>query len=135
MRLQADLGRNRYTTLLAGKDLSKIVYFFGGKDRAVGRLTNAEVQFLTGRNDVIVTPESSATITIPNKTDSVTVTFPAVPASGTDPAIPARTQPFTINALNGVAGHAKVWYSMEDGHSLDSLLDTIKRELNASFGP
>ena len=43
MRLQADLGRNRYTTLLADKDLSKIVYFFGGKDRAVGRLTDAEI--------------------------------------------------------------------------------------------
>lgn len=122
MRLQADLGRNRYTSLLANKDLSKIVYFFGGKDRAVGRLTDAEVSFLTGRT-VAVTASPATT---PDQTRSVSVTFPD------NPGMP---ETFTINALNGAAGHAKVWYSIEDGHGLDSLLGTIKQELNASFGP
>ena len=143
MRLQADLGRNRYTSLLANKDLSKIVYFFGGKDRAVGRLTNAEVQFLTGRNGVIVTPDASATPpttrTTPDQTQNVNVVIPAVPAdpsaSPPTPAIPEQTITHTIRALNGIAGHAKVWYSIEDGHGLDSLLDKIKEELKASFGP
>ena len=139
MRLQADLGRNRYTKLLANKDLSKIVYFFGGKDTAVGRLTNAEVAFLTGRNDVIVTPEPSATPpttrTTPDQTENVNVVIPAVPASGSDSAIPEQTIPHTIRALNGIAGHAKIWYSIEDGHGLDSLLDKMKEELKASFGP
>ena len=143
MRLQADLGRNRYTTLLANKDLSKIVYFFGGKDTAVGRLTNAEVAFLTGRNDVIVTPDPSATPpttrTTPDQTENVNVNIPEVPAdpsaSPPTPVIPAQTISHTIRALNGIAGHAKVWYSIEDGHGLDSLLDKIKQELNASFGP
>ena len=131
MRLQADLGRNRYTTLLAGKNLSKIVYFFGGKDRAVGRLTDAEISFLTGRT-VAVTASSPTT---PDKTEDVTVNIPRVPASGSNPAIPARTEPHTIRALHGAAGHAKVWYSIEDGHSLGSLLDKMKEELNASFRP
>ena len=125
MRLQADLGRNRYTTLLADKDLSKIVYFFGGKDRAVGRLTDAEVQFLTGRTVVV----TASPPTKPDRTETVTVTFPATSDS------PSTTETFTINALNGAAGHAKVWYSIEDGHGLDSLLDKMKAELNASFGP
>ena len=127
MRLQADLGRNRYTSLLANKDLSKIVYFFGGKDKAVGRLTDAEVSFLTGRN-VAVTASPPTT---PDQTGSVN--FPGVPADPPTSAIPPKT--FTINALNGAAGHAKVWYSIKDGHSLDSLLGTIKQELNDSFGP
>ena len=165
MRLQADLGRNQYTNLLANKDLSKIVYFFGGKDTAVGRLTNAEVAFLTGRNDVIVTPEPSATSpttsttlkglqftesknrsatspttsTTPDQTENVSVFFPGVPADpSTTPPTPAildETRNYTINALHGIAGHAKVWYSINDGHSLDSLLDKMKQELNASFGP
>lgn len=125
MRLQADLGRNRYTTLLAGKDLSKIVYFFGGKDGAVGRLTDAEISFLTGRT-VAVTASPPTT---PDKTESVSVFFPA------DPPTPAETKTYTINALHGAAGHAKVWYSIEDGHGLDSLLDKMKEELNASFAP
>ena len=125
MRLQADLGRNRYTTLLQGKDLSKIVYFFGGKDRAVGRLTDAEISFLTGRTVAV----TASPRTPPDQTASVTVTFPATSDS------PSTTETFTINALNGVAGHAKVWYSIDDGHNVDSLLGTIRQELNASFGP
>ena len=129
MRLQADLGRNRYTTLLAGKDLSKIVYFFGGRDKAVGRLTDAEISFLTGRNVAV----TASPATPPDQTDSVTVNIPGDP-DATTPTLP-RTEPHTIRALNGAAGHAKVWYSIEDGHSLESLLGTIKQELNASFGP
>ena len=131
MRLQADLGQNRYTNLLVNKDLSKIVYFFGGKDRAVGRLTDAEISFLTGRT-VAVTASPPTT---PDQTENVTVVIPAVPASGSDPAVPEQTIPHTIRALNGIAGHAKVWYSIEDGHGLDSLLDKMKQELNASFRP
>ena len=49
MMLQANIAGNRYTELLKGRDLSKITYYFGGKDKNVGRLSNAEVQFLTGR--------------------------------------------------------------------------------------
>lgn len=135
MRLQADLGQNRYTTLLADKDLSKIVYFFGGKDSAVGRLTDAEISFLTGRT-VAVTASPRTT---PDQTASVSVFFPGTPAdpsaSPPTPEIPARTKTFTINALHGIAGHAKIWYSIEDGHSLDSLLAKMKEELKASFEP
>ena len=34
MRLQADLGRNNYTELLKDKNMSKIIYYFAGKDGA-----------------------------------------------------------------------------------------------------
>ena len=89
MRLQADLGRNRYTTLLADKDLSKIVYFFGGKDKAVGRLTDAEISFLTGRTVAV----TASPRTPPDQTGSVSVFFPGVPADpSTTPPYPRNTR-------------------------------------------
>ena len=129
MRLQADLGRNRYTTLLANKDLSKIVYFFGGKDTAVGRLTDAEISFLTGRTVAV----TASPPTPPDQTASVNVVIPGDPDA--TPPTSDRTVTRVIRALNGISGHAKVWYSINDGHGLDSLLDKMKQELNASFGP
>ncbi|MBV6647693.1 MAG: hypothetical protein HRU12_15410 [Phaeodactylibacter sp.] len=49
-RLAAGLGKNRYTELLADKDLSNL-YFIGGEyDEAVGRLTEEEVQFLYSKD-------------------------------------------------------------------------------------
>jgi len=46
MRLQAGFGKNRYTQLLNEKDLTNVIYVFGEKDKAVGSLTTAEVDFL-----------------------------------------------------------------------------------------
>ncbi|WP_242204926.1 alpha/beta hydrolase [Aestuariivivens insulae] len=46
-RLQAGFGKNRYTQLLKDIDLSNVIYAFGEKDEAVGRLTNKEINFLT----------------------------------------------------------------------------------------
>ena len=45
MRLQAGFGKNRYTQLLQNKDLSNVIYAFGEKDEAVGRLAAEEVNF------------------------------------------------------------------------------------------
>ncbi|MBB6460981.1 alpha/beta hydrolase family protein [Flammeovirga kamogawensis] len=53
MRLQAGFGRNRYTTLLKNKDLSNVVYAYGEKDEPVGRLTNEEINFLTGKGATV----------------------------------------------------------------------------------
>ncbi len=52
-KLQAALGQNRYSKLLASKNLSKIVYYSGAKDTAVGVLTDAEVNFLRKRGATV----------------------------------------------------------------------------------
>lgn len=46
---QGLLGQFRYTRELAQTDLSKVVYAYGTRDAAVGRLTDAEVRFLRSR--------------------------------------------------------------------------------------
>lgn len=51
-RLQAALGKNRYTKLLAEKDLKNVIYVYGEKDEAVGSLTNQEILFLKSKNVV-----------------------------------------------------------------------------------
>lgn len=50
LAFQGVLGRHRYTRLLAGTDLSKVIYAYGTMDEAVGRLTADEVAFLEARN-------------------------------------------------------------------------------------
>ena len=47
---QGALGKHRYTRLLAGTDLSKVIYAYGTADAAIGRLTDAEVAFLKARD-------------------------------------------------------------------------------------
>ena len=51
---QGVLGMHRYTRLLAGTDLSKVIYAYGTMDRAVGRLTADEAAFLDSRGAEVV---------------------------------------------------------------------------------
>ncbi len=53
-RLQAGLGKNRFTELLAAKDITNVIYVFGTRDEAVGSLTTAEEQFLTTKNATVL---------------------------------------------------------------------------------
>lgn len=54
-KLAAGLGRNRYTELLNSiQDFSKITYVYGKTDNAVGKLTDAEVQFLQSKGANII---------------------------------------------------------------------------------
>ena len=48
-RLQAGLGQNRYTQLLADNDLSNWFYVWGTKDKAVGSLSKEEQDFLVSK--------------------------------------------------------------------------------------
>ena len=48
-RLNAALGKGRYTTLLKKKNLSNVLYIYGTKDTAVGRLSDDEITFLRAR--------------------------------------------------------------------------------------
>ena len=51
---QGVLGMHRYTRLLAGTDLSKVIYAYGTMDQAVGRLTENEVAFLDSRGAEVI---------------------------------------------------------------------------------
>ena len=46
---QGALGRHRYTRLLAGADLSKVIYAYGTMDAEIGRLTGDEIAFLESK--------------------------------------------------------------------------------------
>lgn len=55
-KVAAGLGHKRYTELLADVDLSKVHYLYGEKDEPVGRLSDAEIEFLKRKHvDIIAT--------------------------------------------------------------------------------
>ena len=54
LAFQGALGAHRYTQLLAGTDLSKVIYAYATMDNAVGRLTADEVAFLKARNAQVI---------------------------------------------------------------------------------
>lgn len=53
MRLQAAVGNYRYTQLLKNKKMDNVIYSYGEKDEAVGRLTDIEVEFLKNKGAVV----------------------------------------------------------------------------------
>ena len=53
-KLAAGLGHKRYTDLLADVDLSNVVYVYGKTDEQVGRLLDAEVAFLEGKDVTVI---------------------------------------------------------------------------------
>ena len=119
MILLANISGNRYTEILKDRDLSKITYYFGGKDRAVGRLTNAEVRFLTGKEG----------FDIDNPPASVdwyrTQNFTEARDEGSPP------QNFTMHIIKGAPKRATVKYDLDAGHS--HLKEEIKKDIVASF--
>ena len=54
---QGALGRHRYTRLLAGADLSKVIYAYGTMDAEIGRLTGDEIAFLESRGAEVLAVE------------------------------------------------------------------------------
>ena len=58
-RLQSSVGRPRYSEELAGMDLSNVLYVCGELDRAVGRLSPAEISFLKGQGAYVVCLEGN----------------------------------------------------------------------------
>lgn len=95
--LQSSISRNRYTQLLKGKDLSKIVYYFGGIDPNVGRLTNREVRFLTGRTGFDVATPSG-----PGHTET---------------PFTQGTESRKMHTITGASDkHATVKYDLQAGH-------------------
>ena len=54
---QGALGKHRYTRLLAGTDLSRVIYAYGTTDREIGRLTADETAFLESRGARVLAVE------------------------------------------------------------------------------
>ena len=54
MRIAAATGHDRYTELLRGRDLRRVIYVYGTNDINVGRLTEAEVAFLESRGSTVI---------------------------------------------------------------------------------
>ena len=112
MMLQANIAGNRYTELLQGKNLGKITYYFGGKDKNVGRLSNAEVRFLTGRTGFDIDSPSGAGYTATSFTQG-----------GSN---------HTMHTITGVSGkYATVKYDLEAGHF--PLQEQTTRDIVAAF--
>lgn len=66
-KLAAGLGQNRYTqTLNKYKNLSKITYVYGKTDEHIGKLTKAEIDFLTGKKAKIIEAPGNHSPTIDN---------------------------------------------------------------------
>ena len=119
MRLQANIARNRYTELLKDKDLGKITYYFGGLDSRVGRLTNAEVRFLTGRTTFNVSSPSG----LGHSVTDFTQTFD-------DGSTSARK----MHRITGASGkHATVKFDLLAGHF--PLPTQTIADIATSFGP
>ncbi len=53
-RLAAGLGQRRYLELLNNIDLSNVIYAYGETDEQVGRLTDAEVEFLNDHDAMVL---------------------------------------------------------------------------------
>ena len=121
MRLQADLGKNRYTTLLNGK-LNKVIYYFGGQDRPVGSLTPEEVNALTGKSTGL-TSDSNKQVT-----RNIMVRDPST-------GVPApQDVTRTVHTINHVSGRVAVRYSLEDPHALPLLFQDTLDDILESFG-
>lgn len=54
MRIAGATGHDRYTELLRGRDLQRVVYVYGTNDIAVGRLTDDEVTFLESAGSTVI---------------------------------------------------------------------------------
>lgn len=122
MRLQSDLGKNRYTKLLENK-FAKVIYYFGGKDAAIGRLTVEEVNALTGK---------STGYQPDNSRDETIVNFLSEDPDTGEPVItPKKT--LKVHTIKGITGRATVKYSMEDDHDLRFLATDVRNDIIASF--
>ena len=54
MRIAAATGHDRYTELLRGRDLRRVIYVYGTNDNLVGRLTDDEVMFLESAGSQVI---------------------------------------------------------------------------------
>lgn len=113
-RLQADAAGPRYTTRLQNK-LSKVIYYFGGKDTRIGSLTAGEINALAGKST------GSGSITSLTVDGSRLVTRNGV------------TQ--TVHTINDASGRVAVRYSLEDGHNLPILFEDTQKDILDSFKP
>ena len=120
--LRAWFINKRYTTLLKNK-LNKVIYYFGGKDAAVGSLTPEEVNALTGKSTGL-TPDTSKQVTRNNLSVRDATTGMMVQQNVTR----------TVHTINHVSGRVAVRYSLKDPHALPLLFKDTLDDILESFG-
>ena len=135
--LQADLLQNRYTTLLQSKT-SKVIYYFGGQDQAVGRLSKQEVRFLTNQNSFrfsAIAAYKTGTKTHTSLLECVVQVTGNDKCTLVSTARPDPRYPLTRNiyTVPGSSGFATVKFAMEDAHPTPTLTDVKKADMIASF--
>ena len=59
MRIAGATGHDRYTELLRGRDLQRVIYVYGTNDFQVGRLDAGEVAFLRSRGGTVIEVQRS----------------------------------------------------------------------------
>ena len=101
-----------YITLLKDTDLSKIIYYYGGKDAQIGKLLDIEVQFLTGRTGTVA---------------EMIRDIPPTP-------VVVDTQTRRFFTIPGKEGKATVKYGESDGHFILSMLQERIKDAGESFG-
>ena len=127
-RLIADTGALSYTTLLQNK-LSKVIYYFGGKDTIVGSLTVGEINALAGKS----TGSRSVTSLTPDSRKQVTRDIEVRDPDTYEKV--SRNITRTVHTINHISGRPAVRYSLEDGHDLPMLFDDTRNDIIESFKP
>ena len=135
--IQADLNRNQYTKLLSGK-ISKVIYYFGGQDQALGRLTKEEVRFLTNKNNFNFSSIAKYKTGIETHQFLSECVIQVTGLSRCTPVTTARPDPRypltrNIYTVIGDPGFATVKFAMEDAHSTPTLTNVKKADMIASF--
>ena len=137
--LQGDLNQHRYSKSARIREaLPKIIYYSGGKDTRVGRLTEEEVDFLTGRslkNGLGPNPGEGyqrQTVQLP------WVLYESIKKDRTSGCWRTKIQPMTnvtrgIHIIQGLSGKAAVKYAPDDAHSIPSLRKEIQADIVRSF--
>ena len=124
-RLIADAEAPRYTTLLQNK-LSKVIYYFGGKDTRTGSLTVGEINALAGKST------GSGSIKSLKVDGSRPVTRRNITLQGE--TVP-RDITRIVYTINHVSGRPAVRYSLEDRHNLPILFEDTRNDIIESFKP
>lgn len=137
--LQADLKQHRYSQLIPEDALSKMIYYTGGKDTRVGRLTEEEVTFLTGRS---LTGIGGSSPGFSTKQVNPRILFHESIDLRLGASKPCTKIVFlirrvmrTFHVIQGIPGRGTVKYAPADDHNLPSFTEEeIHRDIIESFG-
>ena len=140
--LQGDLNQYRYSESARIREaLPKIIYYSGGKDTRVGRLTEEEVRFLTGRSlkhGLDSNPGSNPGEGYERRTVRLTWLLDEFIEPNALGGWCTKKRLMTnvrreFHIIQGLPGKAAVKYAPEDAHDIPSLSKVIQADIRALF--